>query len=101
MASSGESLADRLREIRDEGLAAFETASDADELEAARVRWLGRSGALSDAMSGIGDVDPADRPATGRLANEVKSALEAAHEARESALAASEKAAERAGRDLT
>ncbi len=101
MASDGGSLADRLREIRDGGLAAFEAASDADELETARVRWLGRSGALSDAMSGIGDVEPAERPATGRLANEVKSALEEAYEARESALAASERTAERGGRDLT
>lgn len=101
MASNGGSLQDRLREIRDEGLAAFEAASDAGELEAARVRWLGRSGALSDAMSGIGDVEPADRPATGRLANEVKSALEAAFEARESSLAASARESERAGRDLT
>jgi len=100
MASGGGSLADRLREIRDEGLAAIEAAGDAKELEAARVRWLGRSGALSEAMSGMRDLAAADRPVTGKLANEVKQALERAYEARERVLAAAGSDG-RSPRDLT
>lgn len=92
MASGGEALADRLQEIRDEALAALAAADDAEDLEAARVRWLGRSGELSDAMSGMRDVAPVDRPATGRLANEVKRVLEAAYASRERALTAAEDA---------
>ncbi|MFW6089133.1 MAG: phenylalanine--tRNA ligase subunit alpha [Gemmatimonadota bacterium] len=91
MASGGVSLADRLQEIRDEALAAIAAAVDAEELEAARVRWLGRSGALAGAMSRMPEVDPADRPATGRLANDVKRALEAAYEGREAEFAAGER----------
>lgn len=100
MASDGVSLADRLREIRDEALAAIEAAGDAHVLEAARVRWLGRSGALADAMSRMRDLAPAERPATGRLANEVKQALESAYEGRERALAAAE-SRDGPARDLT
>ncbi|HSM07502.1 MAG TPA: phenylalanine--tRNA ligase subunit alpha [Gemmatimonadota bacterium] len=100
MASGGVSLADRLQEIRDEALADIAAAGDAEELEAARVRWLGRSGALAGALSGMRGVDPADRPATGRLANEVKGVLEAAYEGREAELAADDES-EGSGVDLT
>jgi phenylalanyl-tRNA synthetase alpha chain len=100
MASGGVSLADRLEEIRNDALAAISAAGDAEALESARVQWLGRSGALSEAMSGMRDVAPEDRPATGQLANDVKRTLEVAYEARETELAAAE-ASDRPKPDLT
>jgi len=100
MASGGVALADRLREIRDAALVAIAQAGDAQQLETARARWLGRSGALSDAMSGMRDLQPADRPATGRLANEVKYLLETAYEERAAELSSSG-SAEPSGPDLS
>jgi len=44
-------------------------------LEDVRVRFLGRKGLLAEAMSGLGGLDPADRPAAGRAANAVKTSL--------------------------
>ncbi|TFG65600.1 MAG: phenylalanine--tRNA ligase subunit alpha [Gemmatimonadales bacterium] len=68
----------RLEAIRVNGLAALSGATNEVELEAARVHFLGRSGELSGAMASLGNAAPEERPLAGRLANEVKSALEAA-----------------------
>ncbi|MGA7702707.1 MAG: phenylalanine--tRNA ligase subunit alpha [Thermoguttaceae bacterium] len=77
-------LADYLAEleclVRD-ATAAFEAAADDDALEAARVQFLGaKSGRLKAVQKGLGSVDKADRPAAGKRFNEVKQAIEAAHE---------------------
>ncbi len=50
-------------------------ASSQQDLEDVRVRFLGRKGLLAETMSGLGALDPADRPAAGRAANAVKSSL--------------------------
>ena len=78
-------LADFLSELdclaRD-ATAAFAAAGDAAALEAARVEFLGaKSGRLKAVQKGLGPVDKADKPAAGKRFNEVKQAIEAAHEA--------------------
>jgi len=78
MTSDGTSLQEHLEAIRLEGLAAFSGATDGVELENARVRYLGRSGQLSEAMASLGSAPAAERPIAGRLANDVKKVLEAA-----------------------
>jgi len=55
-------------------------------LEAWRVAFLGKKGALTLALRELGQIPPAERPTVGRLANEVKAALEQAYEARAEAL---------------
>jgi len=76
--SDSTSLQQRLEAIQIGALAAISSATDEVELEAARVRFLGRSGELSGAMASLGSAPPEERPLAGRLANEVKRALEAA-----------------------
>ncbi len=62
--------------------AAFEGARDRESLEAARVEYLGaKSGRLKDAQKGLGALAAADKPAAGKRFNEVKQAIEAAHNA--------------------
>lgn len=77
-------LRERLEGARSEGLAKIEAADDLASLEEARVRTLGRKAPLSQARSGLGKVDEAERKELGRLANEVQavfeSALRAKHE---------------------
>jgi phenylalanyl-tRNA synthetase alpha chain len=85
---------DNLRELQSEGLAALEAASDAVALEAWRVQYLGRKGALSDAIKVLGTLPRQERPAYGQAANEVKAALEAGFTEREEALKAAVLAAE-------
>jgi phenylalanyl-tRNA synthetase alpha chain len=97
--AAGGSLPDRLKKLQSDGLTAFAAADDAVALEAARVRFMGRNGELSVIMGGMRDVGPAERPVVGRLANEVKGALEAAFEERERAFAGPDESG--AGRDLS
>ncbi len=45
---------------------------DPDTLEELRVKYLGRKGVLTNALKGLGSLSPEERPAVGKLANEVK-----------------------------
>ena len=83
-ASSGENA---LREVEAKGLAAIEAARDAAAIEAARVKYVGRSGELREAMKLLRTAPAEERPALGKLANVVKEKLTAAIEARREALA--------------
>jgi len=94
-------LLGRLESIEVEGLAALREAEDEEALEAARVRFLGRSGALTEALGEIGGLPAADRPDAGRKGNEVKGLLEKAHEARAAELRREARAREASQRDLT
>jgi phenylalanyl-tRNA synthetase alpha chain len=61
-------------------------ASSSAELEAVRVEHLGRKGRLAGAMAALPQLDPEDKPAAGRKANEVKAALTSMLEARQAEL---------------
>ena len=75
-----------LHELKDKALQALETVSDSEELESWRIGHLGRKSELNQVLRNVGQLPPQERPAVGRLANEVKLALEAAHEDRAEAL---------------
>jgi phenylalanyl-tRNA synthetase alpha chain len=80
---------ENLIQLRDEALSELGTATDADALEAWRVRYLSRKGgALTAAMGLLGTLPREERPAYGQAANEVKNALEAAFTERQDALKA-------------
>jgi phenylalanyl-tRNA synthetase alpha chain len=73
----------QLEELEREGAQGIASASSADELEACRVRYLGRkSGWMTRLGEALGTLPPSDRPQGGRRFNEVKQRLEAALEAR-------------------
>lgn len=62
-----------------EATEAFAAVQDAAALEAARIEFVGaRSGRLKDLQKGLGQVDKADKPSTGKRFNEVKQQIEAA-----------------------
>ena len=65
-----------------EALAAFAGAADAGQLEQAKARYLGRSGALTQLLKGLSKVPAAERPAFGARVNAAKEKLEAALEER-------------------
>lgn len=50
--------------------------TDAGQLEEFRIRFLGRKGALSNAMRSLGKASPEDRPRLGQLANTIKAEIE-------------------------
>ena len=95
------SLRDSLESIQVEALAAIQEAEDAESLEKARVRFLGRNGLLSRALSGLRNVPPAERPDVGKTANQVKKTLETTLELRVDALATLVAPQKVEGSDLT
>lgn len=79
-------MLDGLEELRRQGLAAVAATSTEDALRALEVRYLGRNGLLTTLLRGLGDLPAVERPAAGRVANEVKEALSAAIGARRASL---------------
>jgi phenylalanyl-tRNA synthetase alpha chain len=80
----------RLQEIRSEGLTALDAVRDAQALRDAEVRFLGRKGPLAAIVSTLGGMPPEERREVGRLANEVRTALEGSIAERRGRLVAEE-----------
>jgi phenylalanyl-tRNA synthetase alpha chain len=68
--------APRLEALKADGLAALEAAGSLDALREAELRFLGRKGPLAAIVGTLGKRDPEERRELGRLANEVRTALE-------------------------
>jgi len=68
---------EKLEAIRSRAMAELGDDAGADEIEAVRVRVLGRSGELTEIMRGMREVPENERPAIGQLANEIKRQVEA------------------------
>jgi len=80
------SLKDELEKLRLSGASQIAAAPDAAALEQARVKFFGRQGLLPEMMKKLGGQPASEKPELGRIANEVKKALEAAFESRRNAL---------------
>ncbi len=71
--------------------AAFTAAADTEQLEAARVEFLGaKSGRLKATQKQMGAVDKTDKPAAGKRLNETKQRVDAAFQAAQQRVAAGE-----------
>lgn len=73
---------------RERGLRAIAEAASLEELERARVAFLGRRSPWSEVQRSLGSLSPEARRELGRLANEVKAALDDALAARRAELEA-------------
>ena len=71
-----------LEQIRDEALREIESAPDEQSLEAARVKYLGRSGSISSWGEQMKTLPKEEKPVVGKLLNEVRTAVTAAIETR-------------------
>ena len=72
--------------ILHEALALFKRTEDSAALEQAKARYLGKSGALTRLLKGLGKLPAKQRPAEGQRINQAKETLEAALEERRFAL---------------
>ncbi len=75
-------MKDRLETMLAAGRAAMEKADSENDLQDARVRFLGKKGELTAIMKGMGALTAEERPAIGALANRVKDELESLFEVR-------------------
>jgi phenylalanyl-tRNA synthetase alpha chain len=71
-------LRERLEQLRDDARTRLAGAADAEAVEALRLALVGRSGDLTKLLRELGSAEPAERPALGQLANEVRTEIEAA-----------------------
>jgi phenylalanyl-tRNA synthetase alpha chain len=83
-------MIDRIEALRSEAEAAIAAAGSSPELEAERVRWLGRKAELPNLLRGVAQLEPAERGTVGRAANAARQALEALIAARAAELEAAE-----------
>src|SRR5881409_2204649 len=71
-----------LEQLRDEALREIGSAPDEQALESVRVKYLGKSGSVSAWGEQMKTLAKAEKPAIGKLLNEVRNAVTAAIETR-------------------
>jgi phenylalanyl-tRNA synthetase alpha chain len=69
-------MRDRLERLLTSAREEIGRAGDAAEVEALRIRYLGKKGELSGVLGGMGKLGPDDRRSVGEVANRVKAELE-------------------------
>src|SRR5262245_42899796 len=69
--------------LRLEAIAALETVTDARSLEAVRIRYLGKNGAISRLSESMREIPKEDRPRIGQLLNELRQEVQASLQKRE------------------
>lgn len=85
-------MIDEIVQLRDQALDELHKINRLDELESWRVKYLGKRGAITTLLRGLGTVAPSERPQVGKAANEAKNVLEVELKAKEEALRAIERA---------
>ena len=69
-------MKEQLEKIRQEALEALNAVADPGELEALRVRFLGKKGELTAVLKTMGKLSAEERPVMGQIANNVRAAIE-------------------------
>ena len=66
----------RLEEIRAASLKAIENVAESSELEALRIKYLGKKGELTAVLKQMGGLSAEERPVIGQMANEIREKIE-------------------------
>jgi phenylalanyl-tRNA synthetase alpha chain len=91
----------RIKSLRAEALNAVATAKDSKALDAARIRYLGRSGEITRLSEGMRALAKEDRPRLGKLLNRLREDFQASLEEKERSLKSAADASELATVDVT
>ncbi|MCD8160801.1 MAG: phenylalanine--tRNA ligase subunit alpha [Clostridiales bacterium] len=68
-------MKEQLAKIKEDALAAIRAAGQTDELDAVRVKYLGKKGELTAVLKQMGKLPSEERPVMGQMANDVRAAL--------------------------
>lgn len=79
-------MIEKLNAIGGQALKDIEATKSLDSLEQVRISVLGKKGALSEVLKGLGSVSPTERPVIGSVANEWKRKVESALDNRKQSL---------------
>lgn len=80
-------MTDTFKELIEQATEAFEKAQDAASLENAKAQFLGKNGAVTELMKGLGKLEVAQKKEQGARINVAKQAIEAALNVKRKALA--------------
>lgn len=83
-------MKEKLQTLKEEALAALSRVQDNQQLNELRVKYLGKKGALTEILRGMGSLPAEERPGIGQMANEVRAAIEAVIEEKQSRFAREE-----------
>jgi phenylalanyl-tRNA synthetase alpha chain len=83
-------MLERLDQLEEQALGELEAVEDLDQLQAWKVKYLGRSAELGTMMDAMRELPKEERPALGRKINRVKGALESAYDKQDEALQTAE-----------
>ena len=86
-------MIDKLKTLQAEAATAVDVAADLAALDGLRVHYLGRKGAVTACLRDMGKLSTEERPAVGKAANQVKTAIEAVITARAEVLQQQERGA--------
>ena len=81
---------EQLEQIRAQAEAAMEQAATLQELDAVRVKYLGKKGELTAVLKTMGKLSPEERPKVGQMANEVREVITAGIDKRNELLKAAQ-----------
>ncbi|UHA72316.1 phenylalanine--tRNA ligase subunit alpha [Paenibacillus sp. 481] len=70
-------MKERLQALQAEALEVLKQVQDANQLNEQRVKYLGKKGALTEVLRGMGALSAEERPVIGQVANDVRGAIEA------------------------
>ena len=70
-------MKEKLQSIREMAAEAMSACADSRELDAIRVKYLGKKGEVTALMKNMRSLTPEERPAFGQMVNELRSAIEA------------------------
>ena len=90
-------MIERIDELRGQAAREISAASSSEQLEELRVRWLGRKAELPQLLRGVAELEPSQRAAVGKAANEARRALESLLQERAEGLSSQELDRELAG----
>lgn len=66
----------KLSELKQRAILDIDSAQLTDDLEKVRVKYLGKKGELTEVLRGMGSLSSEERPVVGKIANEVREAIE-------------------------
>ena len=70
-------MKEKLQAIADQARAEISAAKTQDALKQVQIRYLGKKGAMTSVLRGMGQLPPEERPLVGSLANKIRDELTA------------------------
>ena len=69
-------MQEQVKQIKENALQEMQTVNSLQELDAVRVKYLGKKGELTSILRGMGGLSPEERPIIGNAVNKVKEEVE-------------------------